>query len=97
MRRLFAHLDGGEQRRRGCVATEARQELLRAPWVRVARRRRGAVTVRESASRQRVRRAACAGRVRSVEAEAEVLDLVEPAEATAACTPPLSPEAFELW
>ena len=50
-----ANADGREQRRRGCVAIEAREELLLTLWVRVARRRRGAVAVRESAWRQRVR------------------------------------------
>ena len=65
---------GGEHHRRGCVATEAREELLLTLWVRVTRRRSGAVAVREAASRQRVRRVACAGQVRYV--EAEVLDLV---------------------
>ena len=44
--------DGCELRRRGCVATETREELLLTLGVLVARRR--AVAVRESASRQRV-------------------------------------------
>ena len=69
--------DGREQRReqRECVATEAREELPLTLWVRAARRRHGAVAVFKSAPRQRVRRIACAGQVRHV--EAEVLDLVE--------------------
>ncbi len=69
--------DGHEYRRRGCVATQTREELLLALRVGIARRRSGAVAVGEAAPRQRVRRVARARQVRHV--DAEILDLVEPA------------------
>ena len=64
------------RRDRGERRAPAESETL---WVGGARGRRGAVAARKSASRQRVRRVACAGQVRHV--EAEVLDLAESADA----------------